>query len=254
MMGAFRVFLGKELKEAWRSWRLPVILLVFLLLGISAPLIFKFIPVLVPPELKGTLEQLMKPSFEEIAGSLAKNLSQLGMLVLILFNMGSISEEKGRGQLELLFSRPVSRSSLVLAKFCASSLSAIGGLFLAFFAFYFYYALLFPPAPDSFRLVLGFALFGLFALLVISFTLFASSLFSSGPWAGLLSGAFFLVLSFLPSLGKDFARFSPSGMLGAANILMRGQAADFLDGLIVTAVAVILFLVLAMLVLERAEL
>ncbi|MDI6868587.1 MAG: ABC transporter permease [Coprothermobacterota bacterium] len=253
-MKSLRVFLKKEMKEAIRSWRLPVMLIVFLFLGISSPLLFKFLPALVPPELKATFEQLMKPTYEEIVSSLAKNLSQIGILVIILFNMGSVSEERGKGQLELLFARPASRSSLIWAKFLSSSLSVLLSLAVAFVSFGLYYGALFPQAPPVQGLVLGFLLFSLFALFVVSFTIFSSTLFSSGLWAGLLSGSFFLTLSFLPSLGGGFSRYSPPGLLEAANLIMRGQVVNSWDGVLVTATGTLIFILLANVVIERAEL
>jgi len=253
-MKHLKIFWKKEMKEEVRSWRLPVMLVVFFLLGISSPLTFKFLPALVPPELRETVSQFMKPTYAEMASSLAKNLSQIGMLVIVLFSMGSISEERGRGQLELLFARTPSRSSLIWAKFLSRSLSVLLSLALSFASFYFYFRALFPEPPSWQGLVTGFSLFALFSLFVLAFTIFSSSLFSSGLWAGLLSGLFFIFLSFLPSLGDDFSRYSPSGILGMANLVMRGQPQDFLDGVLITATGTLIFLLLATIVLDRAEL
>lgn len=242
------------MKEELRSWRLPVMLVVFFLLGISSPLLFKFLPAVVPPEFQETFSQLMKPTYQELVSSLAKNLSQVGMLVIILFNMGKISEEKGRGQLELLFVHTPSRSSLIWAKFLSSSFSSLFSLALGFVSFYFYFRLLFSEVPSLEGLALGFLLFSLFTLFVISFTIFSSTLFSSGLWAGLLSGLFFILLSFFPSLGENFTRYSPSGLLGMANLIMRGQAQNFWDSVLVTLTGTLIFILLATIVLDRAEL
>ncbi|MCR4428098.1 MAG: ABC transporter permease [Caldiserica bacterium] len=252
-MRELRVFFRKELKEGLKSWRVPIMLVVFFILGISSPLLFKFMPALIPPELKSAFEQFMKPTFEEMASSLAKNLSQIGVLVIILFFMGSVAEEKGKGQLELLFARPIPRSSLIWAKFLAGSIAIILCLAISFLAFALYFGVLFPQEIPLKNLAWGFFLFSLFFILVLSFTLFSSTLFSSGLWAGLLSGSFFLLLSFLPSLGEKFSRYSPSGLLESANLIMRGQGASFGDSLMVTVVGILIFTLLASIVLERQE-
>lgn len=253
-MRGFRVFFKKETKEGLKSWRVPVMLLVFFVLGISSPLLFKYMPALIPPELKSAFEQFMKPTFEEMASSLAKNLSQIGVLIIILFYMGSVADEKGKGQLELLFARQIPRSSLIWAKFLAGSISIIFCLAVAFFSFAIYFGLLFPQAVPIKSLLWGLGLFSIFFVFVLSFTLFSSTLFSSGLWAGLLSGAFFLLLSFVPSLGEKFSRFSPSTLLAAANSIMRGQGANFGDSLISTVVGILVFTLLSSILLEQQEL
>jgi ABC-2 type transport system permease protein len=43
-MAGFRTLLGKELLEQWRTLRLPVVATVFLLVGLSSPLLARFTP------------------------------------------------------------------------------------------------------------------------------------------------------------------------------------------------------------------
>ena len=48
-MTGFAVLLRKELLEQWRTTRLPVVAAVFLLVGLSSPLLARFTPELIEP-------------------------------------------------------------------------------------------------------------------------------------------------------------------------------------------------------------
>jgi ABC-2 type transport system permease protein len=255
-MRGFTVFWGKEAREALRSGRFYILAALFLLLGISSPLAFKFLPQLLPPEFSSALSTLFQPSTEAVVGSLFKNFAQLGVLVLILVAMGSVAEEKSRGQLELVLARPVSTAAILWAKFAALALQYLLALALALGAFLFYTRTLFPPGPDLWLLLEAGSLFFLFGLLVVAFTLLASTLLSGQIWAALASGVFFLLLSFLPNLGNTWARYSPAALLAAANQVALGVSPllGWWPQAAICVGAMLAFVFLAALALRRLEL
>ena len=53
--------------------------------------------------------ELPPPTWIDAFGQYLKNLSQIGMLAIILTTMGSIVEEKSKGIIHLILSRSVSR-------------------------------------------------------------------------------------------------------------------------------------------------
>ena len=97
-MTGFRVLLRKELLEQWRTLRLPVVAAVFLLVGLSSPLLARFTPELLDA-LGGSQLQIVlpTPTAADAVDQLIKNVSQFGILVAVLLAMGSVATEKERG-------------------------------------------------------------------------------------------------------------------------------------------------------------
>jgi ABC-2 type transport system permease protein len=220
----FAAFWGKEWRETWRSGRFFILTAVFLLLGISSPLAYKFLPQLIPAELAEAFSSLLNPTTSEVIVSLFKNLSQLGILVLILLAMGAVVEEKSRGQLELILARPVSTTSVIWAKFAVWALQLALALVVVLGSFTLYTHSLFPPGPSLLALLQGGLLYYLYCLLVLAFTLLASTLLPTSLLAALLSGGVFLALSFLPNLGPAYSLFAPPSLLEGASRVAIGAS------------------------------
>ena len=113
-MTGFRVLLGKELLEQWRTLRLPVIAAVFVLIGLGSPLLARFTPELVEA-LGGAQFQIIlpPPTTADAVDQLIKNVSQFGILVAVLLAMGSVATEKERGTAGLILTKPAGRGALV---------------------------------------------------------------------------------------------------------------------------------------------
>jgi ABC-2 type transport system permease protein len=250
-----RAFLAKEWRESWRSGRLFLLSALFLVLGISTPLMLKFLPQMLPVEWQTLLGSLLPSGPVAAVDSLFKNLAQVGVLVLILVAMGAIAEERARGQLELVLSKPVSVAGIVLAKFAVHAFAFFLATLCAFLPFFAYLRILYPPGVAFLPLLVGAGFFVAYGLLVIAFTLFCSALFASQVGAALLSGGFFLALSFLPNLGGDFARLSPAGLLAAARNLAlgAGRPGDGLLGVGIAVGGVVLCLCLAVVAMRNHE-
>lgn len=254
-MRGFAALWGKEWRETWRSGRLFILVALFLLLGISSPLAFKFLPQLIPAELAEAFSTLLQPTTSEVIVSLFKNLSQLGILVLILLSMGGVAEEKSRGQLELVLARPVSTEAVIWAKFAVWALQLVLALVVVLGSFTLYTHSLFPPGPSLLALWQGGLLFYLFCLLVLAFTLLAGTLLPTSLLAALLSGGVFLALSFLPNLGSSYARFAPPSLLEGASRVAIGASSwgVWWESAAVTAALILLCNLLAVWALRRQD-
>jgi ABC-2 type transport system permease protein len=111
-MTGFAVLLRKELLEQWRTTRLPVVATVFLLVGLSSPLLARFAPEIISA-VGGDQFQIVlpTPTSADAYDQLAKNLGQFGALIAVLLAMGSVATEKERGTASLLTSRWVAAPS-----------------------------------------------------------------------------------------------------------------------------------------------
>ena len=119
-MSGFRVLLGKELREQVRTYRMPVAAIVFLLFGISSPVLARYTKELL--DLLGTQATsgiqivLPAPTAADAIGQLLKNLGSFGILMAILLAMGAVATEKERGTAALILTKPASRLAFLLAK------------------------------------------------------------------------------------------------------------------------------------------
>lgn len=95
----FRVLLRKELLEAKRTSRMLVILVVFFIVGLISPILAKYTPLLlrsIPDMPAGLANAIPEPTVQDAILQYVKNISQFGVLLMILFGMGSIAQEKER--------------------------------------------------------------------------------------------------------------------------------------------------------------
>ena len=144
-MGA-GAFFRKELLEIFKTAKIYIIPLLFLLFGFTSPVITKLLPDILAGlgEMEITLPEM---SWVDAFGQFFKNLNQIGIVAVVLVFMGSVAEEKHRGTAIMVLSKPVSKAAFVLAKFGAAALLVLFSLIPAHLACYIYTKVLFGEAP-----------------------------------------------------------------------------------------------------------
>jgi len=216
--------LAKELRERWRTWRLVILLAVLGTSGLMSPMLAYYTPDLLrlvpnlPPEMASLIPE---PSLADAVGQYVKNVTQFGVLLVVLLTMGAVAQEKERGTAGMLLVRPVSRTAFVLAKWLVSAAILAAGLLLAGVFCWAYTAILFGPLPVG-----PFALLNLLLLLFLGVYLSVTLLLSvlaptQGAAAGMAFGglAVLLILSSLPRIGD----FLPGALPGWGSALALGQ-------------------------------
>ena len=123
MSGAM-ILLRKELLESWRTLRLPIVAGLFLLVGLTSPLLAKFLPEIVKAAAGDQLTSIPIPT--PVAADAViqtwKNLAQFGAFAAIVLAMGAVATERDRGTAAFVLSKTVSRGAFLAAK-----VVAIGG-------------------------------------------------------------------------------------------------------------------------------
>ena len=118
-MNGFAILLRKELLEAWRTRRLPVVAVLFLVVGIVSPLTARYLPEIIKA-LGGQVQiSIPTPVAADALAQLQKNLGQLGALAAIALAMGSVSGELDRGTAALVLAQPATRAAFLGAKLVA---------------------------------------------------------------------------------------------------------------------------------------
>lgn len=231
-MSAGSVLLRKELLESWRTMRLPIVAGLFLVVGLTSPLLAKFLPEIVKAAAGDQLPSIPIPTPvpADAVDQLWKNLAQFGAFAAIVLAMGSVATERDRGTAAFILSKTVSRGGFIAAKVVA--LGAILGLCvgLAIAVGWVYTAILFEPPPIGGWVALGFlAWLELAAWAALTF-LGSTVTGSAAAAAGLGFGAFLVlsIASAIPNVGQ----FLPGGLAGPAVALAAGLSVEVGDVLV----------------------
>lgn len=223
-MTGLATLLRKELLESWRTMRLPVIAGLFLFVGLSSPLLARFLPEIIElaaGDLAGSIP-IPPPTAADAVDQLQKNLGQFGALAAIVLAMGSVAGEIDRGTAAFVLVRPVGRSAFLVAKAVSIGLVLAVGVALAVIVAWIYTAILFEPPPIG----------GWVALAVLSWlglavwaaiTFLASAVTGSAAAAAGLGFVGLLVLS-IAAVVPAIALVTPAGLTAPALALATGAS------------------------------
>lgn len=221
-----KTLLAKELREGWRTWRLPLLVAVLAISGLISPVLAYYTPALLRlmPDMPIDFASLIpEPTAMDALAQYVKNVSQFGVLLVVILTMGTIAQEKERGTAAMLLARPVQRSAFVLAKWVVWAVGLAAGLLIAALLCVAYTALLFEPLRFGEFLLLNLLMWAFLAT-YLSVALLASALArTQAAAAGLAFGglALLLILSALPRIGD----FMPGRLPGWGVSLMLEQPA-----------------------------
>lgn len=248
-MSVWFVLYAKEMKELWRSRKWVWVPLVFVLLGVSQPVATYYLPDILQaagslPE--GSIIEIPQPTG---AAVLAQTLSQygiLGILILILAIMGTISAERASGAAGLVLVKPVSFISYITAKWAAAVTLGVTSFF-AGYAFSWYYTEQLIGSVEPIHFLQSMLLYGLWLSFVITVTVMFSAVMTVSGAVAFLSVGSIALLSVLAGVFSQGMKWSPGTLSGqAAALLHEGAAGPGLPlALIVTIAAVAGMLVLA---------
>ncbi len=232
------LLVSKELREQVRTLRLPVMVILFAVLGMLSPVFARYILEIVEAlgssQLSGALPE---PQVGDAAVQFTKNLGQFGVLAAILVTMGAVAGEKDHGTAAFLLTKPIGRGAFLLAKVVAIGALLALSTVIAGILCWIYAAILFEPLP-----IAGFAaavvLVWLSLCVFAAITFLASTVARSALVAGGIGIAALLIagiLSALPVVGV----YLPTGLWGMADQLAVGSLPDPLIGPVVVNVAII---------------
>ena len=220
-MTGFGILFRKECRWQLRTWRLLVVAAVFVIAGVSAPLLLHFLPDLV--EAAGEEMVVELPDFQatDAVKAFLDNLGQFGLITVILAGMGAIATERSSGTVEMTMCKPVGFGAFVAAKFASLAATLLLALVAGAAGAYFYTVVLFG-APEVAGFVAGTALMGAYLAVVLALTLLASAATRSQLLAGAAALIVVIVLGVLGSV-PGARTVLPSGLTGWAGTLAAGR-------------------------------
>lgn len=235
-MSGFGILLRKELTEAWRTRRLPIVAVLFLVVGIISPLTARYLNGILAVALGDQLPVVLPdPTIATVLEQLQKNLGQMGSLAAIALAMGSVSGELDRGTAALVLAQPVGRPAFLIAKLLAIAIVLGVAMLLASVVAWIYTAILFEPVPAGGWVVMT-ALSWL-ALLAWATLTFLASAATGSTMAAAGLGFVALVGVGLVALVPAFDRFLPTGLSAPAMMLGAGDWAAVDGGRLATSIA-----------------
>ena len=225
-MTGYRALLEKEIIEAWRTHRVVLVCAFYVLLGISAPVIIRYLP---------EIQVLFGPAGEELGlGDLGlpdaidlvvRNIVQFGSIAAVLVAMGAVAGERERGTLALTLSKPVSRTAFLAAKFVSIAMVLGLGTGLGILAMYLYATLLYGTTdPVAWFQVL--LLLWLAVLVPAAITFLGSVVAPSSLGAGAIGVVSLAVLSFGSTLPTASPWFSTGLAEMARAVPLEGIGSD----------------------------
>lgn len=219
----FMAVFRKEMMEQWRTFRFLIILAVFLVFGMTSPLVAKFLPEMlkaIPGATQALLAAIPAPTVADAIGQYVKNMDQFGILLALLTTMGIVVQEKERGTAAFFLTRPVSRETFLLAKFASQAVIFIVSMAVAALGCWYYTYVLFEPLPWGPFLVLNGLMLVIF-LVYIALALLGSTLARS---QGVAVGAAFVTLIAISGLGAlpTIGNYFPARLITWGAILLLG--------------------------------
>jgi len=209
-MNSFRVLLKKEVRENNRNYKVLWIPLVFIIFGILEPIMNYFLPEIMKSV--GNMPEgaeFIWPEFqgEDIFTSLLGQYQSIGILIIILAFMGSISGERKSGTATLLYVRPISFRNYFLSKWIIVNTIVLGSVWLGFMASWYYIEQLFNSVEAG-KVFLFISTYSLSIIFVVTVVLTLSATLSTGG-AAAASIVITFVFQIIDSLLGQYWKVSP---------------------------------------------
>ncbi|NLI69873.1 MAG: ABC transporter permease subunit [Firmicutes bacterium] len=250
----------KDIRQLWRTFRLPALLLSGLFFAILDPIGARYMPQIMEQLLRGAEGiTIIMPELgpADALISYFGNVAQMGAFIVILTAMGAVAREREQGVSAWLLTRPVGRLPYLYSKYAAYSVGVLltmaSGTLLA--ALYTTSLLGVPPLVPT---IWGAVFMFLYLELILIVALSASALLRSQIAAGGVT-LVFLIMLWLPQLfldQSDVGKYMPYRLSSQIGSLLKGNigAADFLPALPAAIILGIVAQAVASLSFRRAEL
>jgi|SRR5699024_2663285 len=235
----------KELLENWRNKKWIWVPLVIILLSIMDPITTYYLPQIIDkvgsvPE--GSFIQLPDYEIHDVVLMSLSQLNSLGVLVLILITMGTISGERKSGVSELILVKPVNYKNYITAKWTAYVLLIWVSLFLGLSVTWYYINILYGSMPFLEILEVTF-FYGLWLLFILSLSIFYNTWVKSSGIVAFLTILSVVLISFLPNVFGEKVAWIPSNLTGQVHqMLITGSIST--DLWITAAITVVLSVLL----------
>jgi ABC-2 type transport system permease protein len=251
----YLVFFKKELLEYQRTYKLLIMLLVFLILGIMNPLTAKLTPDLLAKYMpEGVVVTLPEPSSLDSWAQFYKNVTQMGITVTLLVFSGVLASELSKGTLVILLTKGLLRRAVVLAKYASMLMLWSVSLLISFIVTWAYTVYIFPDGRSANLLFSVFCLW-LYGAFLLAALLFAATLVKSNYGSLIITGVVVVILTLL-NIAPAVQKYSPFSLAAKCMDLVAQsiQPTVLYPALVVCAAGVVVLLYAAVMVFNKKQL
>ncbi len=249
----FIIAFRKEMLELVRTKRLLIALVVLVLFGMTSPLLAKMVPQIMTLVPGGEQIALLipAPTINDAIAQYIKNVTQFGILLALLFGMGSVANEKDKGTAAMVLSKPMPRLTFLAAKLAANGLLFLLAIVAAGIACYYYTYVLFGKL-DLVRFAELNGLILLYILVYVALTVFFSTL-TKTQYLAIGMGFGVLILFGIISAIPGWGAYTPEVLVTNAGVIgSDGEAVDW-AGLWVSVGLIMASVLASWLVFRRQE-
>lgn len=204
-MKGYLAFTKKEFMEQLRTYRVLILLSVFFIFGLMSPLLAKLLPeILSGMDLQGMVITIPEATAIDAYAQFFKNITQMGIIVILLVFGGIISNELTKGTLINILAKGLGRHKVILAKYTSILVLWTVALVFASLVNQGYTMFMFDTSSIS-NLVFSIFCLWLFGAFLLSLIIL-SSVLAGGIFGGLILTVVvlggLLILDMFPKLEK----------------------------------------------------
>ena len=239
-MRGFAAFFQKEIIELQRSYKALILGLVFVLFGFMSPGLAKVMPELFKGMSTGNITiSVPSATYLDAYAQFFKNITQMGMIVLLLLFATSLSSEMGKGTFIMPLSKGLSRDAVILSKYAVSLLAFSACYWLSALIDIAYTRMLFGTALAP-SCVLSLSALWLFGAFLLALLLFSGTLVS-GNYGGLIFCVGIVFTLMAANIIPGVERLSPLYLASQNSALLAGalQPEAMIPSLSITLLSII---------------
>jgi ABC-2 type transport system permease protein len=254
-MKGYLAFTKKEFTEQLRTFKWLIVFSVFFIFGMMSPLFAKLMPeIFEGMKVQGMEFIIPEPTVMDAYGQFFKNISQMGIFVILLVFGGMISNELTKGTLINVLAKGLPRHTVILSKYTAAVTLWTAGYLLAAATTYGYSLYLFENVGVE---NLAFSLFclWLFVCFILSLILLSSTI-AAGNFGGLILSGTALVVMLMLNIFPKAEKFNPITLASKNMALLSGeqQVSDLMITVWVTCVLMIGCLIISIVLFNKKKL
>ncbi|MDD4297838.1 MAG: ABC transporter permease [Ruminiclostridium sp.] len=253
-MRAYIAFSKKEFMESIRTYKLLIMVLVFLLFGMMSPLAAKLAPKLLETLVTDGIQIIIpEPTALDSWAQFFKNVSQMGIIVLVILFSGMMANEFNRGTLINVLTKGLQRSTVILSKFTMACVIWTFSYFLCFGVCYAYTAY-FWGGNEIANLMFSVVCLWQFGILILAAMILGGVLFNNSYGCLLFTGGFAAIL-LLMNIAPKLQKYNPAALASYNMPLLAGDTLpkDLTAPLTISIAIVMLFIVIAIRVFDKKQ-
>jgi len=209
-MRQFITLFKKDLTELWRTKKVLILAIVFVIFALSSPLIAEMTPALLESLGDAVQITMPDPTINDSYDQFVKNIGQLGVFTMIIVFGGLIANEKKRGLYTTLRNNGVNKFNFIFSKIVSQLLvlTVIYGISVLIFSLY--NSIIFDQLFVEYSW-LSFLAFYVYLVFVICLTNFFSAISKNSLVAILLAIGVVISLAILDLF--EFGKYAPNYLM-----------------------------------------